>query len=215
MSGVVTLGWVAALLTTVLGMPQAIRLLRTRDTHGLSLIAWQAMLGINIGWTSHGLVIGQANMIVPNALALSSTLPVLALMAQGLRRPLLRVLAPGLALGAAMIAVDLLLGTTAYGLVATVPSLVANAGQSLELVRAPVIRGVSPVFLVFQVLCQGLWLSWAVLVPEWGTIITAAVTLVVVVFNLGWWVLRTRGLRPFLLSPGADPIAATPGPSSH
>ena len=215
MTAVTVLGWLAALLTTVLGTPQAIRLVRTRDTRGLSLIAWQAILGINIAWTGHGLLIGQANMIVPNALALLSTLPVLWLMARELRQSAVSVLAPGLAIAAAMIAVDLLLGSAAYGLAAIVPSLLANAGQSLELVRARVIRGVSPVFLVLQVVCQALWLSWALLVPDTGTIITATVTLVVVVFNLGWWVLRSRGLRPLFLSPGTDPIPATGGPSSR
>ena len=147
--------------------------------------------------------------------ALLSTLPVLWLMARELRQSAVSVLAPGLAIAAAMIAVDLLLGSAAYGLAAIVPSLLANAGQSLELVRARVIGGVSPVFLVLQVVCQALWLSWALLVPDTGTIITATVTLVVVVFNLGWWVLRSRGLRPLFLSPGTDPIPATGGPSSR
>jgi len=60
-------GWLGALTATILGIPQAIRLLRTSDTRGVSLVAWQAILAINIGWTSHGIVLGQPAMIVPGA----------------------------------------------------------------------------------------------------------------------------------------------------
>ncbi|MGB4271197.1 MAG: PQ-loop domain-containing transporter, partial [Propionicimonas sp.] len=61
MSAVELLGWLGALTATLLGLPQAMRLMRTRNTEGLSLMAWQATLVINIGWTAHGIVIGQWN----------------------------------------------------------------------------------------------------------------------------------------------------------
>jgi uncharacterized protein with PQ loop repeat len=71
--------------------------------------------------------------------------------------------------------------------------------QSIELVRSPRIAGVSVLFLILAVVNQGLWLSWAILVPDIGTVIVATVTGIITVFNLIWWSLRTLGLQPLLL----------------
>lgn len=207
MTPVVVIGWIAAVVGTVLGLPQMIRLARTRNVEGLSLPAWQLILALNIGWTSHGIILGQWNMIVPNVLGLVSTLPILVLMSRELGRALPRVLLPGVLVAAAMIAVDLGLGTAAYGMVAIWPALFANAGQSLELIRSPRVVGVSPVFLVGGVLNQVLWLIWGILVQDAGTQITATVTLVVVTLNLVWWILRKLGLRSFLV-PTRDEVRA-------
>ena len=59
-------------------------------------------------------------------------------------------------------------------------------------------------FLILAVVNQGLWLSWAILVPDIGTMIFATVTGTITVFNLIWWSLRMLGLRPLL-------AAGTPG----
>ena len=59
-------------------------------------------------------------------------------------------------------------------------------------------------FLILAVVNQGLWLSWAILVPDIGTMIFATVTGIITVFNLIWWSLRMLGLRPLL-------AAGTPG----
>ncbi|HRA76177.1 MAG TPA: hypothetical protein PLE12_08075, partial [Propionicimonas sp.] len=175
MTPVDVVGWLGALTATILGIPQAIRLLRTSDTRGVSLVAWQAILAINIGWTSHGIVLGQPAMIVPNALALAATVPVLVVLARSHGLGPLQVFLPGLLGAAAMIGVDLLLGSAGYGLAALVPALIANAGQGIALVRSPVVVGVAPGFLLIQVVNQALWLVWALLVPDRGTQITAVV----------------------------------------
>ena len=204
MTPVVILGWAAALVGTVIGLPQMVRLARTRNVEGLSLPAWQLILALNIAWTSHGIIIGQWNMIVPNVLGLCSTLPILFLMSRELGRPLPWVLLPGVLVAAGMIATDLLFGTAVYGMVAIWPALFANAGQSLELIRAPRVRGVSPFFLVGGVLNQALWLAWGLLVHDAGTTITATTTLAVTSFNLVWWILRQLGLRSFLVPTGDE-----------
>ena len=51
---------------------------------------------------------------------------------------------------------------------------------------------------------QALWLSWAILVPDAGTIIFATVTGIITVFNLIWWSLRRLGLQA-LFAAGQDP----------
>jgi uncharacterized protein with PQ loop repeat len=196
---VILVGWAAALVGTVLGLPQMIRLARTRNVEGLSLPAWQIILGLNIGWTSHGIILGQLNLILPNIFGLVSTLPILFLMSRELGRPLPKVMLPGIVLGIGMIATDLLFGTAVYGLVALWPALFANIGQTLELVRSPRVVGVSPFFLIAGVLNQALWLWWGTLVADAGTMITATTTLGITSVNLVWWLMRQAGLRSFLV----------------
>ncbi|MGV8910883.1 MAG: SemiSWEET family sugar transporter [Propionicimonas sp.] len=207
MSTVIMVGWVAAFVGTVLGLPQMVRLARTRNIEGLSLPAWQVILGLNIGWTSHGVILGQLNLIIPNVLGLASTLPILFLMSRELGRPLPKVLVPGILLGIGMIATDVIFGTAVFGLVALWPAFFANVGQTLELIRSPRVAGVSPFFLIAGVLNQALWLWWGVLVNDAGTMITASTTLGITSVNLVWWILRQAGLRSFLV-PTRDEMRA-------
>jgi uncharacterized protein with PQ loop repeat len=195
-SAVEVLGWAGTVSGTILGLPQVLRLIRTRRVDGLSLTAWRAMLLVNLSWTAHGISIGQVPQIVTSALSMISTVPILYLMARGLHRRLLLVLLPSLLAAGILIAVDQLFGSAAFGAVAIVAAVVANAGQSVELVRARRIVGVSVLFLILAVVNQGLWLSWAILVPDAGTMIFATVTGAITVFNLIWWSLRRLGLRP-------------------
>lgn len=207
MTPVEIVGWAAAVAGTVLGLPQAIRLIRTRNVEGLSLPAWQLILILNVIWTSHGILLGKPNMIVPNTLGLVSTLPILTLMSRALGRRLVRVVLPSLVLSAVIIVVDVVLGSVAFGFVAIWPALAANVGQALELIRSPRVVGVSPTFLIVGAINQVLWLSWGLLVPDPGTAFTAAITLVIVTFNLVWWILRQFGLRAFGV-PTRDEIRA-------
>ena len=117
MSPVEILGWAGTVSGTILGLPQVLRLIRTRRVDGLSLTAWRAMLVVNLSWTAHGISIGQVPQIVTSALSLCSTVPILYLMARGLHRRLLPVLLPGLLAAGALIAVDQLFGSAAFGAV--------------------------------------------------------------------------------------------------
>lgn len=69
-------------------------------------------------------------------------------------------------------------------------------------------------FLVLAVVNQRLWLSWAILVPDAGTMIFATVTGIITVFNLTWWSLRILGLRP-LLAAGHCRLPSYGQPASH
>jgi uncharacterized protein with PQ loop repeat len=198
------IGWAGTVSGTILGLPQVLRLVRTRRVDGLSLTAWRAMLVVNLIWTAHGISIGQLPQIVTSALSLCCTVPILYLMARELQRHLVPVLLPALLAAGVLIAIDQLLGSAAFGAAAIIAAVVANAGQSIELVRAKRIVGVSVLFLILAVVNQGLWLSWAILVPDIGTMIFATVTGIITVFNLTWWSLRMLGLRPLFAagSPG-------------
>ena len=71
---------------------------------------------------------------------------------------------------------------------------------------SPRIVGVFVLFLILAVVNQGLWLSWAILVPDIGTQIVATVTGTITVFNLTWWSLRILGLRPLLTTRPWTPV---------
>ena len=73
------LGYAAALLTTSSFVPQAVRTLRTRETHGISL--WMYVLfTIGVGcWLGYGLVLGSWPMILANTVTLGLAMAILLL----------------------------------------------------------------------------------------------------------------------------------------
>lgn len=199
------LGWAGTITGILLGLPQLIRLARTRNVDGLSLRAWQAILAVNLGWTAHGITIGQPPQIITSFLSLFATVPILYLMARQLNRSFVLTLLPGLVLAAVMILIDQLFGSAAYGAVAIIPAVIGNAGQSVALVRAQHVEGVSALFLMLAVVNQVFWLTWAILVQDTGTIIAAVTTGTIAVFNIGWYTARRLGLGPL----GHAPANAT------
>jgi uncharacterized protein with PQ loop repeat len=206
MSLVTILGWVAALVGILLGLPQLIHLIRTRHTEGVSLIAWQTLLLLNLMWAVHGVLINQWNMITTNVFALFTTVPILVLMCRhrGLNLP--RVLLPSFLGAMVVVGIDLGFGAAAFGVAALVPGTMVNAAQSVELIRSRSIAGVSPTFLIGAVVNQLLWWSWAMLVPEVGTIIAASLATVITLFNLIWWGVRRVGARAFFPYPEQQPV---------
>ncbi|MCA0294762.1 MAG: hypothetical protein LCH96_05480 [Actinobacteria bacterium] len=208
MAFVDALGWVATFVGTVLAVPQLVRLLRTRNIEGLSLAGWQTALVLNLAWTYHGISIGQLPQILSSSLALFTTVPILVLMTRQLNRRLWPTVLPSLAVAATMIAVDVGLGSAAYGVVAILPGIAITAAQTVELVRAEHVRGVSPLSLSLGFLNLTLWVVWALLVDDSGTMIAVGTTWVVAAFNMVWYVLRRLGLRAFF----PRTIAAVPEP---
>lgn len=65
-----TLGFIAAILTTLCWLPQAVKTIRTRETRSLSLVTQGALtLGVVL-WLTYGLLIGNAPIIASNAVSL-------------------------------------------------------------------------------------------------------------------------------------------------
>jgi MtN3 and saliva related transmembrane protein len=61
------LGYVAATLTTIAFVPQALKTIRTRDTRGISLGMYVVFTIGVVFWFGYGLVLGSWPMIVSNA----------------------------------------------------------------------------------------------------------------------------------------------------
>ncbi|WP_242104421.1 SemiSWEET transporter [Lysobacter sp. M2-1] len=62
------LGYVAATLTTIAFVPQALKTIRTRDTRGISLGMYVVFTIGVVFWFGYGLVLGSWPMIVSNAI---------------------------------------------------------------------------------------------------------------------------------------------------
>lgn len=201
-------GWVAVCVGMVVAVPQLVRLARTRKVDGLSLTSWRSILAMNLAWAAHGIRLGAPALIITNSMGLCSTLPILYLLSRRFRRPLVPLLLPSLVVAGAMITVDHILGSAAYGIAAITIALVSNLGQSMQLVRAPHVSGVSPLFVMMAVVNQAVWVTWGLLVRDPGTVMTATTVCGLATFNLLWYVLRRAGLRAFFPH---ETLATPPG----
>jgi uncharacterized protein with PQ loop repeat len=199
------LGWAAGTVAVAVGMPQFLRLLRTRDTAGVSVFLWQLTFCINLIWISHGIQIRSVSMTVSNCCCCLVTCSILVLLHSTRGIAWFRLVAPGLAGAAVFIAVDLLAGSAAFGVVACLPSLLGNGGQTLAIVRSPRVTGVSLWYLLIYNVNQCLWTTWGWLIADKGTFITSLVTWVVVATSLVWWLLRRAGLKALFPLPDPGP----------
>jgi uncharacterized protein with PQ loop repeat len=208
MTLVAVIGWIATATGMTLALPQLYRLLRTRNVEGLSLVGWQAILAVNVGWMMHGIRIGQPPQAIASGFSLIATVPILVLMSRALHRRTMVTLLPGLVLAATMVAVDQLIGSAAYGSFALVPMVIAIGGQSVALVRSPHVRGVSTPSMILGALNQGLWTTWAVLIGDPGSMISTICAGFFVTFNTVWFALRRFGVRAFF--PYSEEILPAP-----
>lgn len=72
-------GFVAATLTTLSFVPQAIRTIRTKDTRAISL-GMYVMFTVGIAfWLAYGLVLGSWPMILSNIVTLALSVTILSL----------------------------------------------------------------------------------------------------------------------------------------
>jgi len=73
------LGYVAAILTTLAFVPQALKTLRTRDTKAISL-GMYVVFTVGLGfWLAYGIALGSWPMILSNIVTLALALLILGL----------------------------------------------------------------------------------------------------------------------------------------
>jgi MtN3 and saliva related transmembrane protein len=81
------IGSVAAFCTTVCFIPQAIKLIRTRHTEGVSLLMYIVFtIGVAF-WLAYGVLLGRPPMIIANAITLMLTCAILYILIQEKRKP--------------------------------------------------------------------------------------------------------------------------------
>ena len=72
-------GYVAAALTTVAFVPQALKTLRSRDTRSISLGMYVVFTVGRCFWLAYGIVLGSWPMLLSNVVTLALALVILAL----------------------------------------------------------------------------------------------------------------------------------------
>lgn len=72
-------GYVAAILTTLSFLPQAVKTIRTKDTRGISLGMYSVFTVGVCFWLCYGLVLESWPMIVSNIITLALSTTILAL----------------------------------------------------------------------------------------------------------------------------------------
>lgn len=79
------IGLIAAFLTTASFLPQALLVLKTRKTDGISLTMY-AMFTVGVaGWLIYGVLLGSMPVIIANAITLALAATILTIKIQSLR----------------------------------------------------------------------------------------------------------------------------------
>jgi len=79
------IGLVAAILTTASFLPQAVMVLQTRKTDGISLAMYLLFTSGVAVWLSYGILIGSAPVIIANAITLVLAACILSMKVQAVR----------------------------------------------------------------------------------------------------------------------------------
>ncbi len=173
MSAFVTfLGWVAAVVGTLSGVPQLVRVLRERKSAGISLPTWVLQVGAALGWFTHGILVGRPNVILPNLLIAIVSAAVVVMVCRDRERSEALPLAGAAAIGGGMLAVEVFLGPVIFGLLIAMPLLIGQATQFWELWKDSDITGVSVMFLAINCFVQYLWCLWAIFAGDISIIIS-------------------------------------------
>lgn len=174
------IGWIAAVSSASLAVPQGARIATTRSVAGVSVITWQTMLIAGLAWTAHGIHVGIAQIIWPNALLALTSAWVMWQLSTSLKLPMLRTWGAPALYAAAAVGIDVLAGPVAYGVVIFIPGAVGQLAQLRDILRSPDASGVSMGFLLTMFINQVLWLSFAVPTGE-RAIMTTAFPVVIIV----------------------------------
>ena len=190
------LAFCGAVLVVGISTPQFLLVVRTKDTHGLSVTAWVIGFATGFAWLNHGIKLSEINLIWPNFWSLIVAFTIMYLLKRnGAYRSLVTLL-PGFALAATLICIDYFIGSAAYGFTVVVPQAFGMIRQGVELMRAPEVQGVSTTAWVLQVLTQIVWFTWGILTTEYGILVASSISFFAASFVLLWRILRLRGLGP-------------------
>jgi len=190
------LAFFGALLVAGISIPQFLLVVRTKDTHGLSVLTWVLNLGTGIGWFNHGIKISEINMIWPNLWGLTVVVTILYFLRRNGQLRNLAIILVGIGVAAGLVSLDYLAGSAAYGFAVVLPQAYSMMRQGIELMKAPEVSGVSTTAWILQVITQVVWLIWGILTIEYGSLIAASVSLFTASFVLTWRILRAKGVGP-------------------
>lgn len=158
------LGGIGTLIGLVRALPQLLRLVTTRDAHGVSLDSAATSSIVSFGWATYGVLTDQ----VPVTLATGSSGVVFALitlLALKLGRRVAELRAAPVWL-VVMVVVALFGRDAGLGVLLPVSVLVANVPQLLVAYREPDLTGLSQSTWLLSVSDGGVWLAYALVTGD-------------------------------------------------
>ncbi|MDX9846502.1 MAG: SemiSWEET transporter [Tenuifilaceae bacterium] len=73
------LGLIAATLTTISFFPQAVKIIKTRDAHSISLVMYSILVVGIAMWVVYGFLVGDLPILLANIITLIPTLVILVI----------------------------------------------------------------------------------------------------------------------------------------
>src|SRR5688500_2354845 len=137
-----TLGAIGMVIGLVRALPQLIRLLRTRDAHGVSLDTATTSSVVSFAWMTYGILTGQFAVALASGLS-GAVYCLIAVFALVLGRHFREVRAAPYWL-AIVTVVTLTAGSVGLGVILAVGALVANLPQVIVAYRERDLTGLSP-----------------------------------------------------------------------
>jgi MtN3 and saliva related transmembrane protein len=173
-------GYGAAVLLAFISLPQVLRLLRSRDTTGVSAPTWVVSVACGACWTEYGITTNLWPTILSNALYALGALLVLRLLSK-------RVAALGVLTAASVFAISWALPVGVVGVVAVLITLGAYAPQARASLRED-LSGVAMGTWALALATEVLWALYGILTGVWAVAAPSAVTAPLALLIL----LRTR-----------------------
>lgn len=183
-------GWVAATVGVASCVPQLIRILRERTSAGVSVPLWQITAGCTAAWGVHGFMVGAPQMQWPNVLLALLALITVAFAQLDRRERVLPKLIMPTAVALALVASNVWFGPLVFGLLVAMPQLYAQFSQFRLIVDAPDLSGVSPVYLVVNLVLQVMWFIFGTITVDWALIACTSLMMLVCSINLGTYLVR-------------------------
>jgi uncharacterized protein with PQ loop repeat len=188
-------GWIAAVLAAIYILPQAIRVIRTKNTKGVSDLTATLLISFSVLWAVYGFSIGSAPTVLASAFAIIQEVALLILLFIHRSVKTTSVLA-----GVTIIAVGVLFTAFEYmwllGLFISVSTMVSYIPQVVTTLRHPDITGISPWFLVVSMLNGASWLAYGILLADIPVIVWGASATALFVLNtVAWFLRRTKPPR--------------------
>lgn len=163
-------GWVAGALVLISGMPQAIRLIRTRDTEGVASWTYTLWTSVAIWWCAWGLSVPAWPTTVANALAIPVLGTSVLVLAPGrVQLGMIVVSIPAAALCAWLVPGVALTIASGLLLLLTVPSIIAVARPHAN------VSGVSAATWLLVLVTNLLWVMFDLGIGQPGAAFPSAV----------------------------------------
>lgn len=186
------IGWLAALCSASIAAPQGLRVFRSGSSAGVSLLIWQTTLFASLSWMAHGVNAGVLLIGLPNAVLAISCAGVLLQLQRMRSLSIGRVWMLPLIWAVAASLADLAFGPIVFAAAVFVPTAVGLLAQWREIAIARDVAGVSLAGIGLNLMCQALWLGYAVPSGEIAVIAVGTPVAILILANLLTLVLRRR-----------------------